>query len=75
MVDTTNNAVRHYDEEYRNKNYAEGAKLVDIPPNQVLLDVKMYEVNANNDTKIGVDYINWKNGPGRRETEELLSFR
>lgn len=65
VVDTTNNAVRHYDEEYRSQNYLKGAGLVDIPANQVLLDVKMYEVNTNNDTKLGLDYIAWKNGPGR----------
>jgi type II secretory pathway component GspD/PulD (secretin) len=31
----------------------------------VLLEVKIVEVNASNDLKLGVDYINWKNGPGR----------
>lgn len=65
VIDTTNNAVRRYDEEYRNKEYAKAAEMVDIPANQVLLDVKMYEVAANNDTKLGLDYVNWRNGPGR----------
>ena len=65
VIDVTNNAVRRYDEEYRNKEYAKAAEMVDIPANQVLLDVKMYEVAANNDTKLGLDYVNWRNGPGR----------
>lgn len=63
-IDTTNNAVRRYDEEYRNKEYQKAVGLVDIPANQVMLDVKLYEINANNDLKLGVDYVNWKNGPG-----------
>lgn len=74
FIDTTNNAVRHYDEEaYRTGNYLKGAALVDIPANQVLLDVKMYEVNTNNDTKLGLDYINWKNGPGRNLWSFIVS--
>ena len=64
-IDTTNNALRRYDEEYRNKEYVKAIGLVDIPANQVLLEVKIYEVNTNNDLKLGLDYINWKNGPGR----------
>jgi type II secretory pathway component GspD/PulD (secretin) len=39
--------------------------MVDIPANQVLLDVAIYEVTASNDLKLGLDYIAWKNGPGR----------
>jgi type II secretory pathway component GspD/PulD (secretin) len=64
-IDTTNNAARRYDETYRNERYASAVKLVDIPCNQVMLDVKMYEVAVSNDLKLGTDYIAWKNGPGR----------
>jgi type II secretory pathway component GspD/PulD (secretin) len=64
-IDKTNNALRRYDEEYRNKEYVKAIGIVDIPANQVLLDVKICEVNSNNDLKLGLDYINWKNGPGR----------
>lgn len=65
IVDTTANAVSRLDEPYRIENYEKGAKMVDIPANQVLLDVTIYEVASNNDLKIGLDYIAWKNGPGR----------
>lgn len=65
QIDTTNNAIRRYDDDYRTKEYVKAVGMVDIPTNQVLLDVKIYEVNANNDTKLGLDYINWRNGPGR----------
>lgn len=64
-IDTTNNALRRFDEVYRNEKYASAAAMVDIPANQVLLEVKVYEVDANNDLKLGLDYLNWKNGPGR----------
>ena len=65
QIDTTNNAVRRLDENYRNNEYIGAVKMVDIPYNQVDLEVKVYEVNVNNDMKLGVDYLNWSNGPGR----------
>lgn len=64
-VDTTNNALRRFDEIYRNEKYVEAVKLVDIPCNQVELEVKIYEVAASNDLKIGVDWVAWQNGPGK----------
>jgi type II secretory pathway component GspD/PulD (secretin) len=64
VVDTTNNALRRFDEPYRGEKFANTAALVDIPANQVMLTVKMYEVSASNDLKLGLDYINWKKGPG-----------
>ncbi|HOE97570.1 MAG TPA: hypothetical protein PK847_13420 [Candidatus Sumerlaeota bacterium] len=64
-IDTTNNSVRRYDEIYRNEKYAAAATLFDIPCNQVELEIKVYEVNTSNDLKLGLDYINWQNGPGR----------
>lgn len=70
VIDTTNNASTRIDEPYRIENYLRGATTVDIPANQVLLEVKMYEIASSNDLKLGVDYINWKNGPGRH----LLNF-
>jgi Flp pilus assembly secretin CpaC len=65
VVDTTNNAVARLETPYRSDQYMKAAKEIDIPANQVLLDVKIVEVNSGNDLKIGLDYINWKNGPGR----------
>lgn len=64
-IDVTNNAVSRLDEPYRIASYLKGAEIVDIPANQVLLEVEIYEVNTQNDLKLGLDYINWKNGPGR----------
>lgn len=64
-VDTTGNSISRIDEPYRIENYIKGAKMVDIPANQVLLDVAIYEITSNDDLKLGLDYIAWKNGPGR----------
>jgi hypothetical protein len=41
-----------------------GCKMCDIPPSQIKLDVAVYEVNAKNDLKLGLDFVAWKNGPG-----------
>jgi type II secretory pathway component GspD/PulD (secretin) len=64
-LDPANNAVTRLDEPYRVEQYLAAAKIVDIPANEVILEVKIYEVASSNDLKLGLDYINWKNGPGR----------
>ncbi|HBF34561.1 TPA: hypothetical protein DDW35_08350 [Candidatus Sumerlaeota bacterium] len=37
----------------------------DVPTAQVNVGVRMYEVNITNDGQLGLDYLAWKNGPGR----------
>jgi type II secretory pathway component GspD/PulD (secretin) len=41
-----------------------------VPRDQVDVSVSIYELELNNDQKIGLDYISWKNGPG----QDLFSF-
>ncbi len=41
------------------------ARTVDIPVNEIVVDAKFYEVTSNSDHKLGLDYITWKNGPGK----------
>jgi Flp pilus assembly secretin CpaC len=72
-VDLANNSVYRWDEPYRTEAYLRGATVSDVPVNQVLLDLKIYEINVTNDTKLGLDYIAWKNGPGRNLGEFILS--
>jgi hypothetical protein len=48
-------------------------KQVDIPPSQVLVEATIYEVNSVNDLKLGVDWVAWKNGPGRNLFEGIAS--
>lgn len=64
-IDLGNNAVHRNDEIYRADEYLHGLRLADVPCNQVELRVRVYEIASANDLKIGLDYINWKNGPGR----------
>lgn len=48
-------------------------EMCDIPPSQIKLDVAMYEVNVKNDLKLGLDWVAWKNGPGRDLFEGIVA--
>jgi len=37
----------------------------DVPTPEVAVDVTIYEIDANNDNAVGLDFHAWKNGPGR----------
>jgi len=39
-------------------------EILDVPTPQVEMQVKIYEVQLNDDGAIGLDYTDWKNGPG-----------
>lgn len=39
--------------------------LIDVPPPQVMVEVAVYEIAVDNESRIGLDYVAWKNGPGR----------
>lgn len=65
VLDLAANAAVRIDEPLRIRLYAQAAEMVDIPSNQVELEISIYEISAQNDMKIGLDYIAWKNGPGR----------
>jgi len=74
FIDLANNSVCRWDEPYRVNAYIKkGAKTVDIPVHQVLLDLTVYEINVANNKKLGLDYIAWKNGPGRNLAEFIIS--
>ena len=64
-IDKTNNSAVRRDEPYRVEEWLVGAKLADVPEHQARFHVKIYEIDANKDTRIGLDYVSWKNGPGR----------
>ena len=65
VIDETNNSIHRYDEAYRVDEYVRAAKILDQPCNQVVLKVRVYEVASADDLKLGLDYLSWKNGPGR----------
>ncbi|MCD6384850.1 hypothetical protein J7M23_03645 [Candidatus Sumerlaeota bacterium] len=64
-IDPLNNALYYHDQPGAMALQKYGLKNVDIPPNQVSLDVAIYEVEATNEYKLGLDYVAYKNGPGR----------
>ncbi len=65
VVDDVNNAVLRTGEPYRTQNYAKYAKVVDKPIPRLLLEAAVYEVDVSREKRLGLDWIAWKNGPGR----------
>jgi type II secretory pathway component GspD/PulD (secretin) len=70
-LDTVNNAALYVGEPYRGDNYVKYAAEVDQPVPQLLCDVAIYEVEVTKESRIGLDYIAWKNGPGRNLFEYI----
>jgi type II secretory pathway component GspD/PulD (secretin) len=64
-IDDLNNGLYYNDQPAVMGLQKWGLSQVDIPPNQILFDVAIYEVKASNEYKLGLDYLAWKNGPGR----------
>ncbi len=73
LPDYTNNAIQVSDQPCGIPLVQYGFKSADIPPNQIAIDTKIYEIDVSNDAKLGVDYVAWKNGPGRNLFEAILS--
>lgn len=69
FFDDINNAMYYTDQPALMGLQKWGLEQVDIPPNQVNLEVSVYEIDANNDTLLGLDFKDWKNGPGRNVFE------
>ena len=72
-IDDANNALYFNDQLACEGLQNWGLSQIDIPPNQVRLDVTVYEVNTQSDAKIGVDFIDFKNGPGRNLFEGVFT--
>ena len=73
QFDLNLNYVQRRDEPYRVAEYLAACELFDTAPPQALLRFKIYEVDTNNDLKMGVDWISWKNGPGRSLFEAIFA--
>ena len=39
--------------------------LFDVAPPQVSIEATVYEINVDSESRVGLDYVAWKNGPGR----------
>jgi len=64
-VDAANDAALFIGEPYRGRRYAEAAAQVDRPIPQLILEAAVYEIEVSRALRLGLDYIGWKNGPGR----------
>ena len=64
-LDRVNNAVLRNGEPYRVESYLKYAAQVDQPIPQLLLEADVYEVEVSKEMRLGLDYVAWKNGPGR----------
>ena len=73
VIDGTNSAILRQGEQYWVDRFLTGAKLCDVPEHQINLEGAIYELNLGNDLKLGLDYIAWKNGPGRNLFDFLLA--
>ncbi len=71
-LDRVNNASLYIGEPYRAGNYVKYSEKVDQPVPQVVLEAAVYEVEVSNDKRLGLDYIAWKNGPGRNLFEFIF---
>lgn len=64
VVDPGINAVIFYSPKYNVKNIEEMVEVYDQVLPEAKIEVSVFEVAYENDTKIGVDFQAWKNGPG-----------
>ncbi|HBF35019.1 TPA: hypothetical protein DDW35_10715 [Candidatus Sumerlaeota bacterium] len=63
-IDTASNTATHLNDGGQLKNYQDVSQAADIPVSEIKVDANFFEISDNTATKIGVDYLNWKNGPG-----------
>lgn len=64
--DDANNALVFLDQPCIEGLFKWGTQTVDIPPNQLQMDVAIYEVDTRNDLLMGLDWESIKNGPDSR---------
>lgn len=65
VIDAANNSVMRREEPTRTTGFVKACDTVDVVPDQMVFEGAIYEVNVTDDFKLGLDYIAWKNGPGR----------
>ncbi|HPN84402.1 MAG TPA: hypothetical protein PK821_03600 [Victivallales bacterium] len=63
-VDADLNALLFYCPKYQVKNIKTMLELYDTPTAEVKVRYAVYELDSENDDKLGVDFQAWKNGPG-----------
>lgn len=75
MVDTGLNSLFFYTPLYTIKNIRYMMAMYDVPLPEVRLTYRVYEIYAENDTDIGVDFLAWKNNDGANLFNASLKYR
>ena len=70
VADSEVNGFLFYDSPSGIEDVKRWLPIVDQPPPQVMIEATVYEINVENDDALGLDYVSWKNGPGR----DLFTF-
>lgn len=65
VIDKHANAATRREEPTRTVTWLKTCEILDVVPDQMVFEGAIYEVNVTDDLKLGLDYIAWKNGPGR----------
>ena len=72
-VDSRTNQLVHTNEEVWTHMWHKAAHMIDIPTHEALLDITIYEVDVDTGLRLGLDYIAWKNGPGRTLFDTVIT--
>ncbi|MBN1866552.1 hypothetical protein JW916_04595 [Candidatus Sumerlaeota bacterium] len=73
VEDELENTMTHTDNPANAGAWEAIMKATDLPESDIKVDAEFVEVSTNNDLKMGVDYIAWKNGPGRNLFEFIFA--
>jgi len=65
LIDPVNNQLIVRDDRSAMARIAQTLELFDLPTPQVEVQVSLYEVDVTEEQRLGLDYVAWKNGPGR----------
>jgi len=71
--DNLENSVTHVNDPALAASWQAVMEEVDRPEHEIKVDVQFIEVDTQNDLKMGMDYIAWKNGPGRNLFEFIFA--
>ncbi|HUT25278.1 MAG TPA: hypothetical protein VM492_13115 [Sumerlaeia bacterium] len=74
-VDEGQNSATHRDYPILADIYGNIMQAIDVPANEISVAAEFVEIDTQDDMKLGLDYIAWKNGPGRNLFELILAGR
>ena len=73
VEDTLENSATHVNDPSLAASWKAVMEELDRPEHEIKVDAQFIEVDTQNDLKMGLDYIAWKNGPGRNLFEFIFA--